>query len=200
MSNRMRERALALAGVSQFALYAHELGHDGHDLRARRDVAQHAIFCTNPETAEDVYGSLAALSDGRAYLKAQLLGRKNDAHAALIARYIGQLLRLAGRLQRNTTASNQLRGTIDRARLADPANVETMLAEGYQTIISPLKPRIMLRGHPTYLDNPVIQARVRTHLLAAIRCGYMWRQCGGSFTTLFLRRKALLGALEGEPA
>lgn len=200
MNNRMQDRALALAGVAQFSLYAHELGNDGRDLPARMDVARHAIFCTDPDTVMDVYGDRAALSDGISYLKAQLMGRKNDEHAALIARYIGQLLRLAGRLQRNNAAGEQLRGTIDRARLADPADADDILADGYQTIISPLKPRIMLRGHPTYLDNPIIQARVRTLLLAAIRCGYMWRQCGGSFATLFFRRKALLGALQPHPA
>lgn len=200
MNNRMQDRALALAGVAQFTLYAHELGNDGRDLPERMSVARRAIFCTDPDSVMDVYGDASSLEDGISYLKAQLMGRKNDQQAALIARYIGQLLRLAGRLQRNDKAGEQLRAVIDRARLAAPGDADDILADGYQTVISPLKPRIMLQGHPTYLDNPVIQTRVRTLLLAAIRCGYMWRQCGGSFATLFFRRKALLGALQPHAA
>ncbi|HLQ86584.1 MAG TPA: DUF489 family protein [Salinisphaeraceae bacterium] len=197
MSNSMRDRALALAGVAQFALYAHELGSAGRDLRPRMEVARHAIFCTEPDTVMDVYGNLSALGDGIAYLKKQLAGRSANAEAALVARYMGQLLRLARRLRRDDTASNQLRGAIDRARLAESADTEDILATAYQHVISPMKPRIMLRGHPSYLENPAIQARVRTQLLAAIRCGFLWYQCGGNFPLLLLRRKALLASLHG---
>jgi len=196
MSARMQDRVLSLAGVAQFTLYAHELGSDGRDLRERMDVALHAIFCTEPESVIDVYGNLSDVGDGIAYLKAQVTGQHKDATAAQVARYMGQLLRLAGRLRRSETARNQLRGVIDRARLAADTDVESILAEGYQTCISPMKPRIMLRGHPSYLENPAIQKRVRTLLLAAIRCGYMWHQCGGSFASLFFRRKAMLSALQ----
>lgn len=196
MSARMQDRVLSLAGVAQFTLYAHELASDGRDLRERMTVARHAIFCTDPDTVIDVYGNLSDVGDGIAYLKTQVTGQHKDATAAQVARYMGQLLRLAGRLRRNDGARNQLRGTIDRARLAEDADVEAILAEGYQTCISPMKPKIMLRGHPSYLENPAIQKRVRTLLLAAIRCGYMWQQCGGNFPSLFLRRKAMLGALQ----
>lgn len=195
MSARLQDQALALAGVAQFARHAHELASHGRDRPERMDVARHAIFCTDPDTTIDVYGSLAAVDDGISFLKAQLGGRNTDAEAALVARYMGQLLRLGGRLQQNEEAGNRLRGIIDRARLADSDNVEGIFDEGYRNVISPLKPRIMLRGHPSYLENPILQARARTLLLAAVRCAYMWRQCGGGFATLFLRRKALLQAL-----
>lgn len=195
MSSSYQDRALALAGVAQFTQYAHGLGSDGRDLPERRAVAQHAIFCTDPDSVSSVYGGLSAVGDGIAYLKAQLYGRKKDAQSALVARYMGQILRLSRRLMHDESARNQLRGVIDRARLAESHNVEDILAEGYQNTISPLKPRIMLRGHETYLKNPVIQARVRVQLMAAIRCGYMWRQCGGNIPALFYRRKALVSAL-----
>lgn len=195
MTARMQDRALALAGTAQFALYAHELGSDGRDLPDRMAVARHAVFCTDPDTVVDVYGNLSAVGDGIAYLKSQLHGRNADAQSALIGRYTGQILRLAGRVWRSDTASGQLGNVIERARLADEQDVDDILAEGYQANISPLKPRIMLRGHPSYLENPAIQARVRVLLLAAVRCGFMWRQFGGTIPALFLRRKALIGAL-----
>lgn len=203
MSARQQNQALALAGVAEFALYAHQLATVGRNESARLKIAHHAIFCTDPDSVIDVYGSVASLTDGIAFLKCQFQGRntgKSD-DSAIVARYMGQLLRLAGRLYGNREAQDQLRGGIDRARLAGADEVEPILAESYQTVISPMKPRIMLQGHPSYLENPLLQARARTLLLAAIRCGFMWRQCGGGFSTLLLRRKALLNALgEAEAA
>lgn len=204
MSARLQNQVLALAGVAEFALYAHQLATAGRHDAARLKVARHAIFCTDPDRVIDVYGDVAALADGIAFLKQQFQGRNSrgsEDDSAIVAQYMGQLLRLAGRLHGSSAAQDQLRGGIDRARLAGEDDVEPILAESYQTVISPLKPRIMLRGHPSYLENPLLQARARTLLLAAIRCGFMWRQCGGGFSTLLLRRKALLNALgEAEAA
>lgn len=198
MSARLHNQVLSLAGVAQFALHAHELATAGRNDAQRMQVARHAIFCTDPVSVTDVYGSVAAIDDGITFLQQQFSGRGAGAKKAdnpLVAQYMGQLLRLAGHLRQNSAAQDQLRGAIDRARLAEDDAVESILNESYQTVISPLKPKIMLRGHPSYLENPLLQARARTLLLAAVRCGFMWRQCGGGFVSLLLRRKALLAAL-----
>ncbi|MES1940545.1 lysogenization regulator [Salinisphaera sp. T5B8] len=195
-THTLRDQALSLAGVAQFALYAHELAADGRDTPQRLEIAKHAIFCTDPESVIEVYGDLPSVGDGIAYLKRQLAGEKPDQKSALIARYIGQLLRLSGALRKDDAALKRLRGAIDRARLAEPADVPTILDDAYRDSISPAKPRIMLHGHPSYLQNEAIQARARTQLMAAVRCAIMWRQCGGGFISLFLRRKALLKSLE----
>lgn len=200
MSSTLQDQSLALAGVAQFALYAHQLASAGRDTPARTDAARRAIFCTDPDTVADVYGGIDGVNDGIDFLKSQLHGRNTDAQAALVARYIGQLLRLAGRLHHKKAVQNQLRGVIDRAQLAEPRDIDSILADGYKTVISPLKPQIMLRGHPSYLENPILQARARTFLMAAVRCGFMWRQCGGNFFTLLVRRKALLSTLQHLPA
>ncbi|MES1925333.1 DUF489 family protein [Salinisphaera sp. T31B1] len=196
-AHTLRDQALALAGVAQFALYAHELGADGRDEPARINAARHAIFCTDPDRVIDVYGDLSQVGDGIAFLKTQLAGEKPDRKSAVVARYIGQLLRLSGNLLKDDAALSRIRGAIDRARLADPAEVPDILDGAYRNSISPIRPQIMLHGHPTYLGNEAIQARARTQLLAAVRCAILWRQCGGGFITLFFRRKALLKSLEG---
>lgn len=195
MSTRLQDQALALAGVAQFALYAHELATEGRNEPERMATARRVILHTGTDTVADVYGERGAIADGIQFLQGQLRGRNANPQTALVAQYIGQLLRLAGRVRHNKSAQKQLWGVIDRAQLAATEDVETTLADGYQTVISPLKPRIMLRGHPSYLENPLLQARARILLLAAIRCGYMWRQHGGNFFVLLLRRKALLSAL-----
>lgn len=195
MNSRLQEQSLALAGVAQFALYAHELATEGHDRPARMDIARRIILHTGTDEVMTLYGDLSTVNDGMAFLKGQLRGRNAEPQTARVAQYMGQLLRLAGRLRRDNNAQQQLWGVIERAQLVDTDDVDIILADGYQTVISPMKPRIMLRGQPGYLENPALQARARTLLMAGIRCGYAWRQYGGHFTTLLLRRKTLLQAL-----
>lgn len=194
-NTNFENQALALAGVAQFTLYAHELATDGRDLPARFDRAAQAVFCTDPDTAADVYGDRAGVADGTRYLRVQLSGQRPDAKGAAVARYIGQILKLSGKLLGDEQALGRIRGAIDRARLAEPDDVAEILDGAYRETISPMRPQIMLHGEPTYLKNEYIQRRIRTQLLAAVRCGVMWRQCGGGFVSLFLRRKSLLAAL-----
>lgn len=194
-NSALENQALALAGVAQFALYAHELATDGRDLPVRFERATQAIFCTDPDSAVDVYGDRSGVADGIRYLRVQLSGQRPDAKGAAIARYIGQILKLSGKVLGDEQALGQIRGAIDRARLAEAENVADIFDTAYRETISSMRPQIMLHGEPTYLKNELIQRRIRTQLLAAIRCGVMWRQCGGGFISLFFRRKALLAAL-----
>lgn len=191
----LENQALALAGVAQFTLYAHELAADGRDLPVRFERATKAILCTDPESAVDVYGDYSGVADGIRYLRVHLSGQRPDAKGAAVARYIGQILKLSGKVLDDEQALGRIRGAIDRARLAGPDDVAEILDAAYRETISPMKPQIMLHGEPTYLKNEFIQRRIRTQLLAAVRCGVMWRQCGGGFLSLFFRRKALLAAL-----
>ncbi len=195
-NSTLENQVLALAGVAQFTLYAHELATDGRDLPTRFNRATQAIFCTDPDSAIDVYGDRSGVADGIRYLRVQLSGQRPDAKGAAIARYIGQILKLSGKVLGDEQALGRIRGAIDRARLAEPDEVANILNAAYRETISPMKPQIMLHGEPTYLKNEYIQRRIRTQLLAAIRCGVMWRQCGGGFVSLFFRRKALLAALD----
>lgn len=194
-NSTLENQALALAGVAQFTLYAHELASEGRDLAPRFDRATQAIFCTDPDSAIDVYGDRSGVADGIRYLRVQLSGQRPDAKGAAIARYIGQILKLSGKVLGDEQALGRIRGAIDRARLAESDEVANILNAAYRDTISPMKPQIMLHGEPTYLKNEYIQRRIRTQLLAAIRCGVMWRQCGGGFVSLFFRRKALLAAV-----
>lgn len=195
-NSTLENQALALAGVTQFTLYAHELATDGRNLQVRFERATQAIFCTDPDSAVDVYGDRSGVSDGIRYLRVHLSGQRPDAQGAAIARYIGQILKLSGKVLADEQALGRIRGAIDRARLADPDDVADIFDTAYRETISPMRPQIMLHGEPTYLKNEFIQRRIRTQLLAAVRCGVMWRQCGGGFVSLFFRRKALLAALD----
>jgi len=197
MSATDRDQALALAGVAQFALWAHELAADGTDRRERLDLAIRAIYNTDPSDASEVFGGSEGVRDGIDFLKRQLRsGTRSTPSDALVARYIGQILRLATRLRRSDTAMSGIRGGIDKARLADPEQAPDVLDETYREHVSHFRPRLMIRGHGSYLQNPVFAKRIRTLLLAAIRAAVLWRQCGGGFIRLLLFRKRLVQALD----
>lgn len=194
--DKTRNQVLALAGTAQFIQYAHEMATDGTDRADRFDRAVQAILCTDPDTAMDVFGDQDGVADGVRYVQTHLAGRRPDTTDARIARYMGQVLKLSGKLLDDEQALGRIQGAIDRAGRLETGRVAAIFNEVYQETISQMQPRIMLQGHPTWLENEAMQQRIRTHLMAAIRCGVMWRQCGGGFFTLFLRRKALLSALD----
>lgn len=194
--SRTRDQALALAGVAQFAQYAHQLAARGHCPQQRIERALQAIFSTDPENTEAVFDGAAGVVDGRRFLRAQLEGgQRADTDAAIISRYIGQILRLAGRVRRNRQVLDGLAAGIGQARMLNLEQAPTVLDEVYREHISPLKPRIMIRGEQTHLNDSRNAQRIRTLLLAAVRCGVLWRQTGGSFWRLLLKRRQLTDAL-----
>lgn len=192
--NGLRNQTLALAGVAQFTLYAHELATEGADRRERIERALHAIFCTDPDDAASVFDGPGGAADGLRFLDGQLRGTDSP-EAAPVARYLGQVLRLSSRLLKDRKALTALRGAVGRARLADPDDVTGILDAAYRENISGLRPRIMVRGHPVYLRNAEFNRRIRTYLLAAIRSAVLWRQCGGRMWLLLFQRRRLLGAI-----
>jgi high frequency lysogenization protein len=52
----------------------------------------------------------------------------------------------------------------------------------------------MVQGDPGLLQRPETGARIRAFLLAGIRAGRLWHQCGGRRWHLFLRRGRLVAA------
>jgi high frequency lysogenization protein len=49
-----------------------------------------------------------------------------------------------------------------------------------------------VQGNPVQLAQPAVVAQIRAVLLAAMRSAVLWRQLGGSYWDLMLRRRALL--------
>lgn len=185
----LHNQALALTGVAQFLCAAHQIAAHGRGTQDQLDAALAAIFCTDPDTADDVLAGRAAIEQGIGFMRRQFGLIKSGSEDALVARNMGQVLRLTARLVHRQEALTGIRAAIDRARLADSSEAPAILDQAYQDHISPIPPRIMVPGHPSYLNNPVLVQQIRSHLLAAIRCAVLWRQCGGRFWHLVLYRR-----------
>lgn len=192
----VRDQTLALAGVAQFALYAHDLAVSGVQPPVRMKRALHAIFCTDPEIPDDVFDGAAGTADGQRFLRNQLQGAaRSDSNMAQVSRYMGQILRLSGRLQKNTHQMEQLGAGIEKARALAPEHAPSVLDEVYQACVSPLRPRIMIQGQQEYLADAGNKALVRCFLMAALRSAVLWRQSGGTLWRMVLQRKQLAQAL-----
>ena len=68
------------------------------------------------------------------------------------------------------------------------------LASIYSEHISPIGPRIQVAGTPIYLQQPLVQHKVRALLLAGIRATVLWRQVGGRRRHILFARKKLVAA------
>lgn len=194
-----RSQVIALAGAAQSALWVHELAQTGRYQEPRLARAVDAILCTDPETAEAVFSGVGGVADGLRVLAAQL-GQQTDvlpaAELSVITRHMGQLLRLAGKVQHNRRMLDTLTEGIQRAKRHQALGADARagvpgLAELYTQTVSKLKPRIMVQGRPAHLNNRELVATIRVFLLCGVRAGVLWRQCGGRLWQLVLRRRRL---------
>jgi high frequency lysogenization protein len=160
----------------------------------------YSLFQTDSASVADVFGEPGAVAPGVRELSGQLSGRQ--ARDLELTRYVVTLLKLqrvlAGR--RVMVASigegvEEARVELEQHPLLHP-NVLARLAEIYSRTVSQLQPRIMVRGEPSYLQNPDNQQRIRSLLLAGIRAAWLWSQVGGGRWKILLGRRRLLEAAQ----
>lgn len=70
------------------------------------------------------------------------------------------------------------------------------LAKLYQQTISTLSPKIMVKGEPRKLNDPMVAQRIRSALFAGIRSAVLWHQCGGRKLNLLFKRKSFINATD----
>jgi high frequency lysogenization protein len=200
MSRSPRDRALALAGVSQAAYLVQQVARRGGAEPAATEASIASVFKLEAEDVEDVYGGIQGLTRGINVLRAQLGG--GQSWDAELVKYVVGMLQLERKLMRNTRMLGQLQAGIQVVK-AQAASLSTThpaiiarLGELYQETISNLRPRIIVSGEPSHLANADNASLIRALLLAGIRSAVLWRQLGGSRLQLLLGRAALLRQVE----
>lgn len=176
------ERVLALAGVFQGAALAHQLATEGRCDEAAYEASLGSVFRIDSDTVAGVYGNVAGVRRGLRTLVNQFDEKTRD---VAVMRMGVTVLRLERSLSRNRALLDRLHDGIVAAQrqvehfgIAHP-NVSARLAELYGTTLSTLKPRVMVTGNPTHLQQKANVDRVRASLLAAVRSAVLWHQLGG---------------------
>ena len=186
------ERVLALAGVFQGAALAQQLATDGRCDEVAFEASLASVFRIDADSVVSVYGSVSGVRRGLRTLVAQFEDETRD---VAVMRMAITVLRLERTLSRNRAVLDRLReGVVATQRQVEHfgmnhANVTARLAEVYASTLSTLKPRVMVTGTPTHLQQKANVDRVRSALLAAARSAVLWHQLGGRQWHLLFYRK-----------
>ncbi len=141
-----------------------------------------------------LYGGVEALLPGLREFAAHF-ANPHDPETTRLLVTVMQLERRLGR-KRDVLArlSEGLGSAANQARFFEPLheNVVHSLGHLYKETLSGLRPRIVVRGERTHLEDPFRAALIRSLLLAAVRSVSLWRANGGSRLGLILGRRRLV--------
>ena len=194
----MEERAIALSGLLQACQLVHGIATVGSAAQQALECSIDSIFRIDADSTRDVFGGLDGLSLGINALHDRLVGAHREpppSRIAVTVMHVERKLHRDGAMQ--ATLQNGIADCAHRRQQLGglhPA-VFNALGELYAQTISTLRPRVMVQGNPQYLGQASVVAEVRSLLLAAVRSAVLWRQIGGNYVDLLLRRRALLEAV-----
>ena len=197
MLTSFEERTLALAGIFQNCYAVQTLAQAGQIEQNILNTAVNSIFSTAPDNASEIFGDIAKLQKGFEIIRQQLDNQTKSKDNNDLTRYSISVLFLATKLLKDQEKLTKMAQGIEKAQLQsehfgqEHANIYASLGGLYTDTISLLNPRIMVSGEPEYLNNPDNANRIRTLLLAAIRCAVLWKQLGGSRWQLIFKRKQI---------
>ena len=191
MTNDLRGQTIALAGVMQSAILVDRFAklHEYSESDAKGLV--NSIFATDPENITDVYDGLEHIALGLTALSS------NDRLSREVMTYFDAMLVLQKRLRNTPSYLNIMGSGIDNisGRLVHfpmmHDNIQMALADLYTQTISKLTPRIYVKGtDQSFLASERNASIIRTLLLAGVRSGILWHQCGGTtFKRIFHYQK-----------
>jgi high frequency lysogenization protein len=197
----MRERALALAGLAQAVELVVRIANHGEADAETLKASLDSLFRLDAESTEAVYSGAAKLRPGLRALLSHLQG--GDAHSAAAIRIAMTVLQVERKLARRNDLMQKIADGLaridaerDRAGAASP-EILVQLGELYAATVSQLSPRVLVQGNPMHLSQASVVAEIRAVLFAAVRSAVLWRQLGGSYWDLTLRRGTIVAAATG---
>lgn len=190
------DRVIALAGVFQAAKITWQMARKGVTDAQALEASINSLFQMQPDSVASVFGGVQGVTFGLRCLLTQFEDPQN--RSLEITQYSIVLLQLAKKLGSDPKAQDELGNKLgDLESRLDAFNMNdnsrfAQLDRIYQENVSVLSPRIMVKGEPAYLQNPDNAARIRAVLLAGVRAGHLWYQCGGTRWKLVLQRKQIV--------
>lgn len=191
MTNDLRGQTIALAGVMQSAILVDRFAklHEYSAEDAKGLV--NSIFVTDPQDLTEVYDGLEHLALGFTALSS------SDRISKEVMVYFNGMLVLQKRLRNAPEYLNIMGSGIENihGRLVHfpmmHDNIQMALADLYTQTISKLTPRIYVKGtDQSFLSSERNASLIRTLLLAGVRSGILWHQCGGTtFKRIFHYQK-----------
>lgn len=194
----MKQRALALAGLLQSVQQVRRIATTGGSETDALEPCIDSLFRIDAETTQDVYGGVSRLEPGLRILFDTASGV--NVRDPAITRIAVTLLHVERRFSRQPRLMQAVHeGIIDIQRQREhwgPTHPTVLgrLGELYAGTVSSLRPRVLVQGNPNYLGQPTVVAEIRAVLLAGLRSAVLWRQLGGGYIDVFLRRRQIADA------
>ena len=201
MSSEYTNKTIALSGIHQALLQVQNIAWDNQFNESDIDVCLSSVFKRDPDTYMDVYGSVDNLRNGLEALKSSFIN-KHDKQALERARYMVNLMVLSKNIRDSKQLGQQIGTTLS---LLDEAaqDIEQQrdyiierLAQLYQNTISPLKPRVIIYGEPSFLQLEKNAATIRALLFSGLRACLLWYQAGGNQINLLLGKGKYLNTID----
>ncbi len=189
----VHNQSLALAGILQAVTLVDDIATSGSVDSQDELTCLHSVINLSPDNPEQVYGGASNLNTGFRWIQ-KLLNNPTNEKNLVITKYTGSILMLQRSLQNNPGTWNQLGNELSaieskqQHHLLSHEELISTLAECYKRHISPLTPRIMVKGKPHLLSQDQNVFRVRALLLASLRSAVLWQQCGGSKWKLLIHK------------
>lgn len=202
-SKPTKQQALSLAAVFQASNQVYKLAYNGVSDKEKMSFAMSTLLNQDPDSLDQLYGSIENLEDGLDSMKMFLENANNVSEPKYkeVISYVMSSIHLASKLSNDNQLLTKIEDGIDNARQqADHFsithdNVYSNVGSLYQDTISNMRLRIQVMGSAVYLQQSAVAARIRCMLFAAIRNAFLWRQFGGKRRHLLLQRKAFLNVI-----
>ncbi len=201
MESNTQNRTIALAALFQCVTGVNQIANTGNVDADLYKTCLNSILKDNPDSAEDLYGSITNLKTGLKTMMYQLgsgqMTPDGKPKELETTRYALGLIHLENKLKNNNAIFEQLINGIQNTQEklehfdVEHENITASLADLYANTISNIGPKIMIQGDQTHLANPKNAAKIRALLLAGIRAALLWRQAGGNRWKLLLERGKL---------
>lgn len=191
-----RNQTLALAGIFQAASLAGSAASMGTMEHDSLQASIGSLYQLDPKDIDAIYGGLSGLNLG---LKTLVDAFSSNGDREVL-KYAFGLLMLERKLDQRPDLQLLIRERIRQSsRQADylgqtHATVMDQLGDLYLHTISTLKPRVVVRGKPLYLQQPRLVGSIRATLLAGVRSAVLWSQVGGSRLKLVFQRRGLVNS------
>jgi len=191
------QQVIALAGVCQAARMVDQVSKTGNYPIEFLEPSINSLFVFSPDTAVDLYGSVAGVKLGLHNLST-LLADKNAKENQELVRYVFSLLYLERKFAANPEMMSVVRARLEHTRFQaehftdNVAQLCRSISGIYQDTLSLQRFRIRVTGSAALLQEPINADIIRALLLAGIRAAFLWRQLGGRRWSLLLRRRKLL--------
>jgi len=188
------DRVIALAGIYQAARLVRDIARTGQCDTGASSASINSLFEFDPKSVASVFRGEKGIAGGLRTLISQLEApRDRDLE---IAQYVIAMIHLADKLQKSAQLQRigeelaDLKKKIEEFDLPRATRV-AQLEHIYQQHVSPVPPKIMVRGEPLHLQNTEHASHIRAMLLAGIRAAILWRQCGGKKRQLLFSRSRI---------